>query len=142
MFKFHQCNKNVINSNTYIYSYSNIYLVINKSCSRTMQKKTFRVFSTFESIFLKYLKSLQSGCKLDLFVPKNMWAHLFRSEFGSYPFIFLVMYLAHILFLLVCVNFSLLQRREVVVIYCNLILDLSESIQARILFPAQYRTRI
>ena len=97
-----------------------VHLLIFKylSCDRQIMlainvtKFSFRVFSTFESIFLKYLKYLQSWFKFKIIISNNMWANIFRSEFGSFIFVFLVMYLAYILFLLLCHNIPPTLRTE------------------------------
>ena len=59
------------------------------ACSRSMELKCHRqFFSTFESIYLKYLKSLQSGRKSELSISNEMWQNVFIFVVTSYIFIF------------------------------------------------------
>ena len=108
-----------------------------------MQRKCHRwFFYTFESIYIKYIKSLQSGCKFELSISKNMQPHGFRSGVRSYIFIFLAKYLDYIFFFSYVTIFHLLWRREGVGIYCKLIPDWIESTRAWILFTDKYITGI
>ena len=67
-------------------------------------------FSTFESIYLKYIKSLQSGQKNWLSISNDMWTHDLRSEVWSYLSYILVTYLDYIFFL-VCGNCPLTSKK-------------------------------
>ena len=69
-------------------------------------------FSTFESMYLKYLKSLQSGHKFELRISDDMWQHDFIYEVRSYIFIFLVTCIVYILFLVLCGNCPLLLKKR------------------------------
>ena len=100
------------------------------------------VFSNFESIYFKYLKSLQSGSKYELIISNKMWQNVFRSEFVSYIFIFLVTYLVYIFLFLYVVIIHLLWWQDGVGIYCKLIPNWIILTQERILFTTQYRTVI
>ena len=54
--------------------------IVNKVCSRSMKKKRlWQVLLIFESIYLKYIKSLQSERKSELSISNKMWQHVFRS---------------------------------------------------------------
>ena len=98
-------------------------------------------FSAFESIYLKYIKSLQSGWKFEPSISNDVWPHVFRSEVGLYfPYFWLRIWLIFCFFLYVTI-FHLLRRREGIGIYCKLITYWIESNLSRILLPAQYRTK-
>ena len=87
--------------------YFNIYPVIDKAPSRMSSTSQFLFIKTklftFKSIYLKYLKSLQSAPKFKFNISNDMWPHVFRYKGGLYFPIFLFTYLAYILFLLVCI---------------------------------------
>ena len=106
------------------------------------KKITLMVFSNFKSIYLKHVKSLQSGRKIEFSISNDMWPHVFRSEVGLYIFIFWLHTCFILCFLLYVVIFHLIRRRGFVGIYRKLIPDWIESTRARILFTAQYRTGI
>ena len=93
--------------------------------------------STFESIYLKYLQSLQSRKQFEPSISNDMSPHFSRFGvsifFGCIPGFFL--------FFLYVAIVHLLQRQEGVGIYCKLVPDWIESIPDRILFPDQYRTK-
>ena len=95
------CNKNIIDgfSTAYISSCLNIYPVIYRACLRVSTTRRFILIgsffsSAFESTYLKYIKDLQSRRKFELIISNDIWTHVFRYEFWSYIFIFLVTYLA------------------------------------------------
>ena len=125
-----------------MFSYPNIYPVINKSRLQLMQQKVSTFFSTFESIYLKYLKFIQSGRRFELRISNDMWPHVFRSKVVLYIFIFFVTYLVYIFFSSYVAIVHLLWRRLCVGIYCKLINDWIQLTRARILFPAHYKTGI
>ena len=89
--KFHWCIKKIINGTTYILSYPNTYPIINKATllinGTKMSSTCFSQFS--ESMYLKYLKSLQYEWKYELRISNEMWKHVCRSGVGSYIFNFL-----------------------------------------------------
>ena len=121
MVKFHLCRKNVINGTMYNSSYLNIYHVIGKARSRSMQQNFHQhFFSTFESnISNLYYQNLnlslayQTICNHMFSYPKS--DHIF-SHF------WLRTWLIFFFFLYVEI-FHLLRRWEGVVIYCKLIPD-------------------
>ena len=67
-------------------------------------------FFTQESIYLKYLKSLQSGRKVKPSILNDMWPHVFSSEVGSYFPCFLVTQFAHFSLFLYVVIVHLLRK--------------------------------
>ena len=125
----------------------NIYPVINKACLSVSKNKRVLFymaffFSPFKSIYLKYLKYLQSGPKFELIMSNDMWPHVSRYEVGSYFSYFLVTYLAHIYIFLNLALVHLLRGWEYVGIYCKFIPNWIKLTQAIILFPAQYITKL
>ena len=99
-----------------IFTHIWIYIPLSSKHARTYQQQDglfyLRVFfSNPKSIYLKYLKYLQSRRKFELSISKYMRPFVFRSGAGSYIFIFLVTYLNYILFLLVCDNFPLTSKK-------------------------------
>ena len=101
-------------------SYCYIHFLISEYLLRDLQSTLARVnnktvlilnniiFSTFESI---YLKSLQSGKKIEPRISNVMGLHVFRSEFGSYfSYFWLHTWLIFCFFFYV-VNFYLIWRR-------------------------------
>ena len=64
---------------------------------------------TFEYIYLKYHKYLQSGQKVEPRISNNMWSHVFRYKVGSFLPCFLVTQLDYIYFLLYMAIFHLLR---------------------------------
>ena len=132
------------NSSTVLRTFPPIPISIPWSTNHThnkCKKNVMKIFSTFKSICLKYLKSLHFGQKIESDISNDMWPHVFRSEVRSYIFIFLVTYLAYIIFSYVII-FHLLRRMEGVGIYYKLISDWIKLTRARRIFTAQYRTGI
>ena len=70
------------------------------------------IFSTFESIYLIYIKSIQYRHKLKPRISNYMWPHVLRSEVGWNIFIFLVTHLTYIFLFLYMTIVHLLRRWE------------------------------
>ena len=143
MVKFHQWSKNVINGTTWIYSYTNIYNVINKAHSRLMQQKCHTFFSLLLNQYILNISNIynvyihlslasQTICDLMFSDPKSDRIFLYfwlRTRFIYFFFSYVAIY-------------HLLQRQGGVEIYYKFITDLIKSTRAIILFTAQYRTGI
>ena len=92
----------IFSSGLYCCFHSLIYHYITQNCQsaimRVKNKMVFIshesfVFFTFESIYLKSLKYLQSRQKFELKISNNIWPHVFRSGVLSYNFhVWLVYY--------------------------------------------------
>ena len=114
-------------------------LAIDEAGSQSMEPKRYRrVLSIFKSRYLKYLKYIESNRTFELSISNEMWQYVFRSVVRSYIFTFYWVrtWFIFCFFSYVAIIHSL-RRGGGVGIYCPLILDWIESIQAQILFYLQ-----
>ena len=140
MVKCHWCSENSIDGTMDIYSYMNIYNIVDKAHSLLMKKISSMGFLDFPNKYISNISNLYNQ-DVNMSLASQTKCDIMFSDtgFGSYIFTFLFSRLRIwfiFCFFLYVVIIHLLWRDEGVKIYCKLIPYWIESTRGQILFPA------